>query len=51
MKRNLITAAAIVAALALPAQANNIVEEWASTKAPAAPTLKPVTVDPKQRPS
>jgi len=28
-------------------QANNIVDEWASTKAPAAPTLKPVTVDPK----
>jgi len=47
MKRNLIAAAAIVAALTLPAQANNIVEEWASTKAPAAPTLKPVTVDPK----
>jgi nicotinamidase-related amidase len=47
MKRNLIAAAAIVAALTLPAQANNIVEEWAGTKAPAAPALKPVTVDPK----
>ena len=34
-------------ALTLPAQANNIVEEWAGTKAPAAPALKPVTVDPK----
>ena len=47
MKRNLIAAVAMTAALTLPAQANNIVDEWASTKAPAAPTLKPVTVDPK----
>jgi len=47
MKRNLIAAAAILAALTLPAQANNIVEEWAGTKAPVAPTLKPGTVDPK----
>ena len=37
----------LAAALALPAQATNIVDEWASVKAPAAPTLKPVTVDPK----
>ena len=34
-------------ALALPAHAANIVDEWASVKAPAAPALKPVTVDPK----
>jgi len=47
MKRNLIAAAVMMAALTLPAQANNIVDEWAGTKAPAAPTLKPVTVDPK----
>ena len=47
MKRNLIAAVAMMAALTLPAQANNIVDEWAGTKAPAAPTLKPVTVDPK----
>lgn len=47
MKSNLIAAVAMTAALTLPAQANNIVDEWASTKAPAAPTLKPVTVDPK----
>ena len=50
MKRNLIIAAAagiMVAALALPAQAANIVDEWASVKVPAAPALKPVTVDPK----
>ena len=47
MKRNLIAAVAMTAALTLPAQANNIVDEWASTKAPAAPTLKPVTVDPE----
>ena len=47
MKRNLIAAIAVTAALTLPAQANNIVDEWAATKAPAAPALKPVTVDPK----
>lgn len=47
MRRNLIAAAATVAALTLPARANNIVDEWTSIKAPAAPTLKPVTVDPK----
>ena len=34
-------------ALALPAHAADIVDEWASVKAPAAPTLKPVTVDAK----
>jgi nicotinamidase-related amidase len=47
MKRNLIAAvaAAIVIALALPAKAGDIVDEWASVKAPP-PTLKPVTVDP-----
>src|SRR6478736_8883011 len=47
MKRNLIATVAVMATLTLPAQANNIVDEWASIKAPAAPTLKPVTVDPK----
>ena len=47
MKRNLFAAVAMIAALMLPAQADNIVDEWASTKAPVAPTLKPVTVDPK----
>jgi nicotinamidase-related amidase len=49
MKRNLIAAfaAAGVMWFTVPAQANNIVDEWASIKAPAAPTLKPVTVDPK----
>jgi nicotinamidase-related amidase len=47
MKRQMIAALAVTAALALPAQANNIVDEWASVKAPAAPALKPVTVDPK----
>ena len=51
MKRKLI--AALVAAVALadgavmPAQAADIVDEWASVKAPPAPALKPVTVDPK----
>jgi nicotinamidase-related amidase len=49
MKRNLIAAfaAAAIAAIVLPAHAGNIVDEWASVKAPAAPALKPVTVDPK----
>ena len=47
MKHNLIAAAFIAtAALGAPAQAANIVDEWASVKAPA-PTLKPVTVDAK----
>ena len=48
MNRYLTAAAAVLAAaLALPANATNIVDEWASVKAPAAPTLKPVTVDAK----
>lgn len=48
---HLALAATVVAAAgrAMPAfaQAGNIVEEWASVKAPSAPALKPVTVDPK----
>ena len=49
MKRNMI--AALVAAVAfsgvaLSAQAADIVDEWASVKAPPPPALKPVTVDP-----
>jgi nicotinamidase-related amidase len=47
MKRQMIAALAVTAALALPAQAGDIVDEWASIKAPAAPALKPVTIDPK----
>jgi nicotinamidase-related amidase len=49
MQRNILATLAAVAvmAVALPAQADNIVDEWASVKAPAAPALKPVTVDPK----
>jgi nicotinamidase-related amidase len=50
MKHNLIAAAAVivfVAALAPSAQAANIIDEWASVKAPPAPELKPVTIDPK----
>src|SRR6476620_9379065 len=47
MKYNLIAAATFLAVFALPDQAANIVEEWASVKAPPAPELKPVTVDPK----
>jgi nicotinamidase-related amidase len=47
--RNLIiaSAAAIMTMTALPTYAANIVDEWASVKAPAAPDLKPVTVDTK----
>jgi len=39
--------AALVASLALPAQAADIITEWSSVKAPAAPEVKTVTVDPK----
>ncbi len=46
MKRNLF-AVAVLAALIMPAQAANIMDEWAGMKAPAAPELKPVTVDAK----
>lgn len=38
---------AFVALTSPPAQAGNIVDEWTSVKVPAAPELKPVTVDPK----
>jgi nicotinamidase-related amidase len=49
MKRYLIAAlaAAFVAAIVLPAQANNVIDEWAKIQRPPAPALKPVTVDPK----
>ena len=47
MKTGLFAAAAVLAALSMPTQAANIVDEWATMKAPAAPALKPVTVDPK----
>jgi nicotinamidase-related amidase len=54
MKRSFATAAAITAAVTvlsstavLPARAASIIDEWANAKAPAAPELKPVTVDPK----
>lgn len=48
MKRQLVASAFVaVAALASPAQAGDIVAEWATMKQPAAPALKPVTVDPK----
>src|SRR5438105_9206889 len=39
--------AVAVALLALPALAADITTEWANVKAPPAPELKPVTVDPK----
>jgi nicotinamidase-related amidase len=47
MKPNLSAVAAVLLALALPAYAANIVDEWAGMKAPKAPELKPVTVDAK----
>ena len=45
MMRKLIVVA-FAAALAVPAHAANIVDEWANIKAPPAPALKPVTVEP-----
>lgn len=50
MKRNLLAAVLAAVSFGLPAagaQAANIVDEWAEVKAPPAPALKPVTVDPK----
>jgi len=46
MKSRLIVVAAVMGALTLPAWANDVVNEWASVKAPP-PALKPVTVEPK----
>ena len=46
MKRYLIAAIAL-ATLTLPAHAGDIIQDWASVKAPAVLPLKPVTVDPK----
>ena len=34
-------------AYAAPASAQTVIDEWSSVKAPPAPELKPVTVDPK----
>ena len=43
-----VAAVAAAATLAVPsARADNIINEWASVKAPPVPELKPVTVDPK----
>ena len=47
MKRNLFAAVAVSMILASPTHAANIIDEWASVKAPKAPELKAVTVDPK----
>jgi nicotinamidase-related amidase len=40
-------AAVMASVVSLPARAGNIVDEWASVKAPPAPTLKAATVEPK----
>jgi nicotinamidase-related amidase len=47
--RHLLPLAALAAILvyAAPAPAQTIIDEWSSVKAPPAPELKPVTVDPK----
>jgi nicotinamidase-related amidase len=47
MIRNSILAAAFLAVLGTPAHATSIVDDWANVKAPPAPALKAVTVDPK----
>jgi nicotinamidase-related amidase len=44
---SIIALAATAILAAVPARAANIIDEWASVKAPAAPALKSVTVDPK----
>jgi nicotinamidase-related amidase len=45
MKRTFIAAAIVMATFTLPAHAANIIDEWASVKAPQPPALKPVTVE------
>jgi nicotinamidase-related amidase len=50
MKKNLLAMLVLGATFAgasLPAWAGDVVDEWAGVKAPAPPTLKPVTIDPK----
>jgi nicotinamidase-related amidase len=47
MKRILTAGFLMVAICGGSAWAGDIVDEWANVKAPAAPTLKPVTLDPK----
>jgi nicotinamidase-related amidase len=49
MFRNLLAAfvAAAAVAFALPADAGDIIDNWANVKAPPPPELKPVTIDPK----
>jgi nicotinamidase-related amidase len=42
-----LTALAAVLVYAAPAPAQTIIDEWQSVKAPPAPELKPVTIDPK----
>ena len=48
-RRNLLPLAALAAVLAYaaPAATQTIIDEWNSVKAPPAPALKPVTLDPK----
>ncbi len=53
MKRKLVAtlvAAAAFAGVAVSGWADDIVDEWASVKAPPAPALKPVRLDPSTTP-
>ena len=47
MKRNLIAVPRVLAGARVAGAGRQHFDEWASVKAPAAPELKPVTVDPK----
>lgn len=47
LNANLFVALAVSIAFTMPVGAGSIIEEWDSVKAPPAPALKPVTVDPK----
>src|SRR6185312_15975213 len=44
---SLLAALAAAFIYVVPASAQTIIDEWSSVKAPPAPELKPVTVDPK----
>ncbi len=47
LNANLVVALAVSIAFTMPVGAASILEEWDSVKAPSAPVLKPVSVDPK----
>ena len=45
--RKIILLSLLALGLSLPALAGTIIDDWSTVQAPPAPTLKPVTVDPK----